>query len=79
MYACRTGGCERLDLGVEGPAVGRDTRVTDRSRHRIPLTDRAHAWFIGVQFQPELTSRPFDSHPLFASFIEAAVVQSRLV
>jgi CTP synthase len=36
-------------------------------------------WFIGVQFHPELKSKPFDPHPLFASFIEAAVRQSRLV
>jgi CTP synthase len=40
---------------------------------------RDHPWFIGVQFHPELKSRPFDPHPLFASFIEAAVRQSRLV
>ena len=38
-----------------------------------------HPWFVGVQFHPELKSRPFDPHPLFASFIAAAVVQSRLV
>jgi CTP synthase len=38
-----------------------------------------HPWFIGVQFHPELKSRPFDPHPLFASFIGAAVEQSRLV
>jgi CTP synthase len=38
-----------------------------------------HPWFIGVQFHPELKSRPFAPHPLFSSFIEAAVVQSRLV
>ncbi len=38
-----------------------------------------HPWFIGVQFHPELKSRPFDPHPLFASFIEAAVERSRLV
>ena len=38
-----------------------------------------HPWFIGVQFHPELKSRPFDPHPLFASFIEAAVKRSRLV
>ncbi|MCL2713849.1 MAG: CTP synthase [Alphaproteobacteria bacterium] len=38
-----------------------------------------HPWFIGVQFHPELKSRPFAPHPLFASFIQAAVVQSRLV
>jgi CTP synthase len=38
-----------------------------------------HPWFIGVQFHPELKSRPFQPHPLFAGFIEAAVKQSRLV
>jgi CTP synthase len=38
-----------------------------------------HLWFIGVQFHPELKSRPFEPHPLFASFVEAAVEQSRLV
>jgi CTP synthase len=38
-----------------------------------------HPWFVGVQFHPELKSRPFEPHPLFASFIEAAVHQSRLV
>lgn len=38
-----------------------------------------HPWFIGVQFHPELKSRPFEPHPLFTSFIEAAVHQSRLV
>jgi len=38
-----------------------------------------HPWFIGVQFHPELKSRPFEPHPLFASFIEAAVKQSRFV
>ncbi len=38
-----------------------------------------HPWFIGVQYHPELKSRPLDPHPLFASFIEAAIAQSRLV
>ena len=38
-----------------------------------------HPWFIGVQYHPELKSRPFEPHPLFASFIEAAMNQSRLV
>jgi CTP synthase len=38
-----------------------------------------HPWFVGVQFHPELKSRPFEPHPLFASFIEAAVKQARLV
>jgi CTP synthase len=38
-----------------------------------------HPWFIGVQYHPELKSRPLDPHPLFQSFIEAALEQSRLV
>ena len=38
-----------------------------------------HPWFVGVQFHPELKSKPFDPHPLFASFVAAAVRQSRLV
>jgi CTP synthase len=38
-----------------------------------------HPWFVGVQFHPELKSKPFEVHPLFKSFIEAAVKQSRLV
>jgi CTP synthase len=38
-----------------------------------------HPWFVGVQFHPELKSRPFEPHPLFAGFIEAALKQSRLV
>jgi CTP synthase len=38
-----------------------------------------HPWFIGVQFHPELKSKPFEPHPLFAAFIKAALEQSRLV
>ena len=43
----------------------------------IELPD--HPWFIGVQYHPELKSKPFDPHPLFASFVKAAMEQSRLV
>jgi CTP synthase len=39
----------------------------------------AHPWFVGVQFHPELRSKPFEPHPLFAGFIGAAVRQARLV
>jgi CTP synthase len=48
---------------------------------RLPeIVERTdHRWFVGVQFHPELKSRPFDPHPLFAGFIEAAVNLSRLV
>jgi len=38
-----------------------------------------HPWFIGVQYHPELKSKPFDPHPLFSAFIGAAVKQARLV
>ncbi len=38
-----------------------------------------HPWFIGVQYHPELKSKPFDPHPLFVSFVEAAIAQGRLV
>jgi len=38
-----------------------------------------HPWFIGVQFHPELKSKPFDPHPLFRDFIRAAIETSRLV
>ncbi|WP_207458476.1 CTP synthase [Azospirillum sp. SYSU D00513] len=38
-----------------------------------------HPWFIGVQFHPELKSKPFEPHPLFTAFVKAAFEQSRLV
>lgn len=43
----------------------------------VELTE--HPWFVGVQFHPELKSKPFAPHPLFASFVEAAVTHSRLL
>ena len=44
------------------------------------IVERAdHPWFIGVQFHPELKSKPLDPHPLFKSFIAAAVQKARLV
>jgi CTP synthase len=39
----------------------------------------SHPWFVGVQYHPELKSKPFEPHPLFASFVAAAVQHSRLV
>lgn len=38
-----------------------------------------HPWFIGVQFHPELKSKPFDPHPLFVSFVEASINKGRLL
>ena len=43
----------------------------------IELPD--HPWFVGVQYHPELKSKPFEPHPLFAGFVAAAVRQARLV
>jgi len=43
----------------------------------IELPD--HPWFIAVQFHPELRSKPFEPHPLFTSFVKAAMEQSRLM
>ncbi len=45
----------------------------------IELPQETHPWFVGVQFHPELKSKPFEPHPLFTSFIKAAVDRSRLV
>ena len=43
----------------------------------VELTN--HPWFIGVQYHPELKSKPFEPHPLFSGFVAAALRQSRLV
>jgi CTP synthase (UTP-ammonia lyase) len=61
---------------LEQPACSRD--IPDGTLPEIvELPD--HPWFIGVQFHPELKSKPFEPHPLFSSFVRAAVDQSRLV
>lgn len=67
-------------------------RAEDLAEHGLQLTGVSpdgqlpeiveyedHPWFIGVQFHPELKSRPFAPHPLFKSFISAAITHSRLV
>ena len=73
-YEVNTGYVEALEkVGVSFSGMSPDGLLPEI----IELPD--HPWFIGVQFHPELKSRPFQPHPLFASFIEAAKVQSRLV
>jgi CTP synthase len=73
-YEVNTRYRERLEAaGVRFSGVSPDGLLPEI----IELPD--HPWFIGVQFHPELKSRPFEPHPLFASFIAAAVEQSRLV
>ena len=39
----------------------------------VELPQSVHPWFIGVQFHPEFKSTPWGSHPLFKSFIQAAL------
>ncbi len=61
------------DAGLHMTGMSLDGRFPE-------VVERAdHPWFVAVQFHPELKSRPFAPHPLFASFIAAAVQQSRLV
>ncbi len=73
-YEVNAGYRERLEAqGMRFAGMSPDGLLPET----VELTD--HPWFVGVQFHPELKSRPFDPHPLFASFIGAAVEQSRLV
>ncbi len=66
--------CKRLeDVGLLFSGMSPDGKLPEI----VEIPD--HPWFVGVQYHPELKSKPFDPHPLFASFIEAAVKQSRLV
>ena len=61
------------DAGIVFSGMSPDNRLPEI----IELN--GHPWFIGVQFHPELKSKPFDPHPLFTSFVRAAVEKSRLV
>ncbi len=73
-YEVNTGYRERLeDKGMRFSGMSPDGLLPEIIEYP------EHPWFIGVQFHPELKSRPFEPHPLFASFIGAAVHQSRLV
>ena len=65
----------------EKPAGRRPVTTTLSPSTRLPeIVERDdHPWFVGVQFHPELKSRPFAPHPLFTSFIAAAKDRSRLV
>jgi CTP synthase len=80
--------CERhrhryeVNIGYRAAIEGAGLKFTGLSPDGIlpEIVEREdHPWFVGVQFHPELKSRPFAPHPLFSSFIAAAVVQSRLV
>ncbi len=73
-YEVNTAYRERLEAqGLAFTGMSPDGRLPE-------IVERPdHPWFVGVQFHPELKSKPFEPHPLFASFIAAAVKQSRLV
>ena len=65
---------EQLEAcGLEFSGMSPDGRLPEIVEHK------GHPWFIGVQFHPELKSKPFAPHPLFAGFVKAALAQSRLV
>ncbi|ATQ43013.1 CTP synthase [Caulobacter mirabilis] len=73
-YEVNIGYCDRMEEA--------GLKLTGRSPDGVlpEIVERPdHPWFIGVQYHPELKSRPFAPHPLFASFIAAAKEQSRLV
>ena len=62
-------GLEKLGLKVAG--VYKDLNLVEI----VELPD--HPWFVGVQFHPELRSRPADPHPLFKGFVRAALEERR--
>jgi CTP synthase len=71
-----------VNIGYRQAIEGAGLRFTGLSPDGVlpEIVERVdHPWFVGVQFHPELKSRPFAPHPLFASFVAAAVEQSRLV
>ncbi len=71
-----------VNIGYRGAIEGSGLKMTGMSPDGVlpEIVEREdHPWFVGVQFHPELKSRPFAPHPLFASFVAAAVEQSRLV
>jgi CTP synthase len=71
-----------VNIGYRDAIEGAGLRVTGLSPDGLlpEIVEREdHPWFVGVQYHPELKSRPFAPHPLFRSFIAAAKTQSRLV
>ena len=71
-----------VNIDYRGAIEGTGLRFTGLSPDGVlpEIVERDdHPWFVGVQFHPELKSRPFAPHPLFASFVAAAKTRSRLV
>ena len=84
LAACIAG---LLTLAVQTPLYGQTSQLWGKAGERWKPDGRLpeivewsdHPWFIGVQFHPELKSKPFAPHPLFEGFVKAAVENSRLV
>lgn len=89
---CRIYGCDRIserhrhryevNISYEPVLNKAGMRIVAKSPDgKLPeIVERPeHPWFVGVQFHPELKSKPFDPHPLFVSFIQAAIKKSRLL
>ena len=71
---------QHLSKGLGFSREDRDANVTRIGFVAAEIVEiEGHPWFIGVQFHPELKSKPFAPHPLFADFVRAAKEQSRLV
>ena len=71
-----------MDIAYETRLAEVGLTISGRSPDgRLPeiVERRNHPWFIGVQFHPELKSKPLEPHPLFVGFVRAALTQSRLV
>ena len=73
-----------LGLGIGGYSLGYfdffiDKKAVEKPKKPEVVEVKDHPWFIAVQFHPELKSKPFAPHPLFISFIAAAIEQSRLI
>jgi CTP synthase len=71
-----------VQMSLEEALSAHGVRFSGRSPDgRLPevMEIEGHPWFLAVQFHPEYKSRPFDPHPLFASFVGAALTRSRLV
>ena len=71
-----------VQMSLEDALERHGVRFSGRSPDgRLPeiMEIEGHPWFLAVQFHPELKSRPFEPHPLFASFVQAALTRSRLV
>jgi len=65
--------CKYKDMFEKNGLVFAGTSPDGKLMEIVELNEKQHPWYVGVQFHPELKSRPFDPHPLFCSFLDAAI------